>query len=374
MTETASAGVLASRYRLDDLIGAGGMAEVYRACDKRLGRAVAIKILRDTADETDRRFHNEVEALACLVHPGLVRVYDAGTDGAHSFMVLQLVEGSTLRDRILDGPLPIGEVRALGACLADTLAYVHANGVVHRDIKPSNILLDADHAPYLTDFGLAHVPSATRITNTGELVGTAAYLAPEQVRGEEIDFPVDIYALGLVLLECLTGQREYEGNQVESAVARLHRPPVIPDDLPADLARLLALMTDLVPYRRPSAEECARALRGGGTTTLRLPTQQITRRRRLGLGAAMVSALAVFTIAFSAQPTPTSAPPVEPTTAPTTTLAPPPTTATIADEQAATTAVPAPVQPAQKQPDQDRSDEGKADESKGKSGKGKSKP
>ncbi|MCE7009472.1 serine/threonine protein kinase [Kibdelosporangium philippinense] len=231
--------MLADRYRIDELLGTGGMADVYRAWDTRLHRSVAVKVFRQQADDTARsRFGKEVRTLATLAHPGLVSVYDADITQQPPFAVLQLIEGQTLSARISDGPLPADEVRAIGAQVADALDYVHANGVVHRDVKPSNMLIDADGTVYLSDFGLAQLAGATRLTKADMLVGTAAYLAPEQVRGQDVAGQADIYALGLVLLECLTGQREYPGNEIETAVARLHRPPTIPDDLPPDLHRI----------------------------------------------------------------------------------------------------------------------------------------
>ena len=262
MPPTNSDELLADRYRLDGILGAGGMAEVHRAWDTRLRRFVAIKLFQLGTDAVARRrFDNEIRTLACLSHPGLVSVYDAGTSDRTAFVVLQLVNGLTLHDRINRGPLSPAETRRVGARLADALAYVHALGVVHRDVKPSNILLDSKGNAYLADFGLARLTSSTHLTQTGQLVGTAAYLSPEQVRGGEIGGAADVYALGLVLLECLTGQREYQGTEVEAAVARLHRPPAVPRDLPADLVRVLSLMTSLSPRRRPSAVECARILR-----------------------------------------------------------------------------------------------------------------
>ncbi|KJK33852.1 hypothetical protein UK23_44650, partial [Lentzea aerocolonigenes] len=232
--------LLADRYRLGELLGAGGVAEVRRARDTVLARDVAIKLFRSCRDGVDvRRFNNEIRALASLSHPGLVDVYDADASGETPFMVLELVEGRTLRDRIAYGPMDVDDVRRLGAALADALSHVHGHGFIHRDVKPSNILLEAGDVPRLADFGLARVADSSRLTRADQVVGTAAYLAPEQVRGGEITSAVDVYALGLVLLECLTGHREYEGAEIEAAVARLHRPPVIPDDLPFDLTRLM---------------------------------------------------------------------------------------------------------------------------------------
>jgi len=300
-----------------DLLGTGGMADVHRAWDTRLRRFVAVKRFRlNPDDRTRQRVANEVQALARLSHPGLVSVFDVEVSGDTPFVVLQLVDGHTLRDEIVHGPMPVAEVRRLGALLADALAHVHAEGVVHRDIKPSNILLSADGTPYLADFGLATLAGATRFTATGQLVGTAAYLAPEQVRGTEVSHAVDVYALGLVLLECLTGRIEYEGNEIESAVARLHRPPAVPDDLPADLARLLTLMTSLTPRRRPKANDCVALLSGDAPTdqfTFDLDAPPRSRRRLFAVGGAGAGAVVAGVIWASlslGEPTPATSEPV----------------------------------------------------------------
>ncbi|GGS30190.1 MULTISPECIES: serine/threonine-protein kinase [Actinokineospora] len=267
--------LFAGRYRLGEVLGSGGAARVYRAWDTRLARPVAVKTFRRTPDEVDiLRFDNEVRTMAALSHPALVEVYDTGVAG-RPYVVLQLIEGRTLRDRIAEGPLPVAEIRRLGVRLAEALAYVHSEGVIHRDVKPSNILLDADGLPYLADFGVARLTGAERITASNQMVGTAAYLAPEQVRGTEVDSRADIYALGLVLLECHTGVPEYQGTDVESAVARLHRPPVVPQDLPTDLVHLLARMTALSPHRRPSAQECASVLAAESATAETRPALDI---------------------------------------------------------------------------------------------------
>jgi serine/threonine protein kinase len=147
------------------------------------------------------------------------------------------------------------------ALLADGLAHVHGRGVVHRYVKPSNILLDRQGMPHLGDFGIALVPGQSRVTRADEIVGTPAYLAPEQVLGGRLGPAVDIYALGLVLLECLTGRREYGGtSRMKAALARLDRPPRIPATLPTPLTTLLRAMTDVAPTRRPTAESCVDAL------------------------------------------------------------------------------------------------------------------
>lgn len=308
--------LLAGRYELAGTLGVGGMAEVRRAWDAVLRRDVAVKLFDTTADaDAGRRFDNEARTLAALSHPGLVSVYDAGHADGTAFVVLRLIEGRTLRDRIADGPLSVTEVRELGAQLADALAYVHEQGVVHRDVKPSNILLDHDGTPYLADFGLAHLADTTRFTRTDQMVGTAAYLAPEQVRGSEIGPAADVYSFGLVLLECLTGRREYPGGDVESAVARLHRPPAVPDDLPADLVRLLSLTTALSTRRRPTADECARVLRGRPGDDPTVATAAPGSRRQLtalvASAAGLVGALGIAW-AVSPGPSPATSAPVEP--------------------------------------------------------------
>lgn len=355
--------LLADRYRLGELLGTGGVAEVRRARDVVLARDVAVKLFRYGRDAADaRRFDNEIRTLATLSHPGLVTVYDADTTGETPFMVLELVEGRTLRDRITNGPMGVNEVRRLGAALADALAHVHAHRFIHRDVKPSNILLDDDDVPRLADFGLARLADGARLTRADQVVGTAAYLAPEQVRGEEITPAVDVYALGLVLLECLTGHREYEGAEIEAAVARLHRPPVIPDDLPFDLVRLLSLMTSLTPARRPSARKCAAALRAANPPTRVMPLPGRSRGVLVAASFAVLLAAAGTGLVVQNRAAPMeSAPPVtEPST-----VQPAP----VAEQPVAETTT---VRQPPAQPDQ-KDNSGKGKSGKGK-GKGKDKP
>ncbi len=238
MSETDDPVVVADRYTLGERLGSGGMAVVYRATDRVLHRDVAVKVLRDTADdETDRlRFTTEARTLAALSHRHLVMVLDAGTTGDQPFLVMELVEGVTLSQRIADGPLPPDEVAVIGAQLADALAYAHDRGVIHRDVKPGNVLLGAGGVK-LADFGIARLVGDTvRHTKTGQAIGTAAYISPEQVLGHDVTPAADVYALGLVLLEVLTGERAYPGSSTEAALARLHRPPHVPDTLPVAVA------------------------------------------------------------------------------------------------------------------------------------------
>jgi serine/threonine protein kinase len=248
---------IAGRYRLLDLVGRGGTAEVWRASDDALGRTVALKLVTVPTDEGAQRAGEEARLLARLSHPGLVPVYDAGTDDDRPWVVMELVEGETLGDTIRRGPLDLAHTAEVGQAVASALAYVHAQGLVHRDVKPGNVLMGRDGRVRLTDFGIARLVDAAKVTATGLTVGTASYLAPEQVLGERVTPMADVYALGLVLLECLTGRREYAGSTVEAAIARLNRQPEVPATLPADWAALLHAMTARSPDDRPTATEAA---------------------------------------------------------------------------------------------------------------------
>jgi serine/threonine protein kinase len=251
--------VVANRYRLVTPLGQGAMANVYRAVDNRLDREVAVKLFHPGQDAAVRsRFGAEAQALARLSHPGLVSIFDAGVEGDRPYLVMQLVDGESLRDRLLAGPLDYDDVVLLGARLATALAHVHGNGIVHRDIKPSNIVLDHNGSPHLADFGIALLLDAARMTGSNEIMGTAAYLSPEQILGADVGAAADVYSLGLVLLECMTGELEYPGvSKVESALARLHRSPKMPDGIPAVLGELLSAMTARQPADRPVAGDCA---------------------------------------------------------------------------------------------------------------------
>jgi serine/threonine protein kinase len=264
---------LGGRYELGEVIGRGGMASVYTARDLNLGRDVALKLFAPQSADPDelRRQEAEIELLATLNHPSLVTLFDAGMDTRvpdepRPFLTMELLDGQDLRTRIRHSPLPLDELAVVGAGIADALAYVHSLGIVHRDIKPANILLvpvrpGEPFRPKLTDFGIARIIDGTRLTATGTMVGTAAYLSPEQARGADLGPASDIYSLGLVLLECLKGEVEYPGSAVESAVARLHRAPVIPDAVPEEWARIIQAMTVLDPLDRPSAAELEAAFR-----------------------------------------------------------------------------------------------------------------
>lgn len=255
---------LGDRYLLGNVIGRGGMADVYRATDQLLSRPVAIKVLRETADdEADRRrFTAEATTLARLNHVNLVMVLDAGITAEQPYLVMELVEGPTLGQRTQTGPLEPEEVGRIGAQMAEALAYAHAAGVVHRDVKPGNVLLGSDGRTRLADFGIARLIGDTvRHTKTGHAIGTPAYLSPEQVRGDDVTPAVDVYSLGLVLLEALTGERAFPGSPTESAIVRLSKSPTIPESLPGPWRDVLARMTAMEPTDRPTPQEVAARLR-----------------------------------------------------------------------------------------------------------------
>ena len=263
----AGARVLVGRYRLGERIGRGGMGDVYRATDQVLARQVAVKLFRPSvSDEAlDQRHESEARVLAGLNHPGLVSVYDIGTDDEQPFLVMELVEGETLADLIRRGPLAPAQVASLGGQLAASLQAIHDAGVIHRDIKPANVLVcgsddGAVLRTKLTDFGIARLVDGTRLTSTGLLIGTVQYLSPEQTVGGAVSLPSDVYALGLVLLECLTGRAAFPGVGIETAVVRLSRQPEIPAELGPRWADVLGAMTAREPEQRPTAGEVASLL------------------------------------------------------------------------------------------------------------------
>lgn len=262
---TDAAGTLvAGRYRVLERIGRGGLADVYRATDEALGREVALKVFRsEFADAADlRRQQDEVRILATRSHPSLVTLFDAITDAeGRGVLVLEYVKGTDVRGRLRSGALPERAVAAIGADIARALAYLHGAGVVHRDVSPANILLPESTASgvaaKLTDLGIARLVDDAKVTATGTVIGTASYLSPEQAAGRPVTAATDVYSLGLVLLECLTGHREFPGTAVESATARLSRDPRIPESLGPAWGGLLRSMTSRDPADRLSAEEAA---------------------------------------------------------------------------------------------------------------------
>lgn len=250
---------IGDRYVIDGAIARGGMADVYRATDRAMGRSVALKALRSGAADV-RRFESEMRLLAMLKHPNLVRLLDAGHEAGVPYLVLELIDGETLARRLERGPLAPAAAARVGRDIADALTYVHGRDVVHRDIKPSNILLAEDGRALLSDLGAARVSDASRLTASGTAIGTAAYLAPEQAGGTDVGSPADIYALGLVLIEALTGGPAFAGTPAELLAQRLSSEPEIPASIPEPWPRLLATMTRRNPAARPKALTVGRYL------------------------------------------------------------------------------------------------------------------
>ncbi|HEX9163185.1 MAG TPA: serine/threonine-protein kinase, partial [Thermoanaerobaculia bacterium] len=229
-------------YRLAGLIGEGGMGAVYRARDTRLGRDVAIKILTNvTLSDRERlvRFEQEARATGMLNHPNLLTIYDVGNADGTPYLVSELLQGENLRDRLNRGPLPPRKAAEIALLIAHGLGAAHEKGIVHRDLKPENIFLTRDGRVKILDFGIAKLTAVGRdasfkqaATEPGMVMGTVGYMSPEQVRGEEVDPRTDIFALGTILYEMLSGQRAFKRN---SAIETLGS--ILKDD-PPDLLQV----------------------------------------------------------------------------------------------------------------------------------------
>jgi serine/threonine protein kinase len=252
--------LLDGKYRLGTLLGRGGMSDVYRAVDERSGDVVAVKIVRSSDPEYATRLSQEAKALSRFEHSSLVGLLDSGTKGDMAYLVMEYVEGESLAETLRRGPLTPGETAAIGSSLASGLAYVHERGVVHRDIKPANILIDAKGNARLADFGIARLVDTTTMTVIGTTLGTASYMAPEQLEDHQVGPGADVWSLGVVLLECLTGERVYAGTPSEVVARRLSGPVLLPDALPVPWKTLLRSMLDHDPLQRPHAQEVSAML------------------------------------------------------------------------------------------------------------------
>ena len=250
-------------YEVVALIGAGGMGEVYRARDTKLNRSVAIKVLPDSfARDGERvaRFRREAQMLAALNHPHIAAIHDLHETDGHQFLVLELIDGETLAARIAKGPLPVDETLAIARQIAEALEAAHEKGIVHRDLKPSNIALTADDQVKVLDFGLAKATGATTssgpnlensptvtspdvMTGAGLILGTAAYMSPEQTKGRVADKRSDVWSFGCVLYEMLSGRRPFHGDDVSDTLAAVLKSQpdwnALPSDVPPGVRALV---------------------------------------------------------------------------------------------------------------------------------------
>jgi serine/threonine-protein kinase len=251
--------VLAGRYRLERLLAVGGMAEVWHAQDELLHRAVAVKVLhRHLATDPSfvARFRAEAVAAGRLHHPGIVAVFDHCSDDGLEAIVLELVRGHTLRQHLDDGgPMPVLDVVDVGCSVAEALSVAHAAGLIHRDVKPANILLCDDDRVMITDFGIAKAADDADRTATGMMLGSVKYLAPEQVEGRDLDARADLFSLGVVLHECLTGAPPWSADTpAATALARLHQvaPPIrsVRPDVPVALQAVVQRSLRVDPAAR----------------------------------------------------------------------------------------------------------------------------
>ena len=273
-----------AHYRINTAIGAGGMGEVYRATDAKLGREVALKVLPpDMARDSERlaRFQREARALAALNHPHIVTIYSVEeSDGVH-FLTMELVEGQTLDHRIPEGGLPVQQIVEIASALADALAVAHGKGIVHRDLKPANVMVTEEGRIKVLDFGLAKEIRAANSsdatmtsaghTEAGLVLGTPRYMSPEQIAGRRLDHRTDIFSLGIILYEMSTGRRPFSGTssaELASAILR-DTPPLVTDvraNLPADLARIIQrCLEKSAADRFQSARDIRNELRGINT-------------------------------------------------------------------------------------------------------------
>ena len=272
-------------------MGGGGMAQVYLAHDEVLSRDVALKMLRGqyTDEEFVERFKREAKNAAALNHPNIVQVYDQGQteDGTH-YIAMEYVPGETLKSRMTrEGPLDPGEAAGIASRVAEALAIAHERGIVHRDIKPQNVLLTPAGEAKVADFGIARAASSKTVTETNLVLGTAAYMSPEQVGGERVGPASDLYSLGVVLYEMLTGEQPYVAEDpIALAMKHLDEPPrhprdanpAVPQALDAMTARLLAKRPE---DRYPSAADLAedlRRVRDGLSPLVAVPEEQMTAR------------------------------------------------------------------------------------------------
>ena len=305
-------------YEIVEAIGSGGMGDVYRARDTRLERDVAVKVLPERVArdaEARMRFEREAKAVAALTHPNILAIHDYGSEGGAAFSVTELLEGETLRKRINGGPLPWRKAAEIGAAIADGLAAAHAKGIIHRDLKPENIFLTTDGRVKILDFGIAQLvrsepppsedvdttslPTAPMKTEPGAVIGTAGYMAPEQLRGEPVDARTDIFSLGALLYEMTTGKPAFiRGTVIDSLSAILTDNPdvftVSEKLIPYELARVIQRCLEKKREERfQSARDLSFALRAIGTSTITFEAPAERKRRRVLWGGIALALIAI---------------------------------------------------------------------------------
>ncbi|MBV9181843.1 MAG: protein kinase, partial [Acidobacteria bacterium] len=272
------AGRILGFYEVLSPLGAGGMGEVYLARDTRLGRNVAIKLLADAHRldaERVRRFEREARAASALNHPNIVTIYDIGSCDAGRFIVMELVEGLTLREVLERGPA-LASLAPLGGQIVKALAVAHAAGIIHRDIKPANIMIRKDGYAKILDFGLARLvheaegPASQEVTNPGCLLGTTAYMSPEQARGETLGAPSDVFSLGIIFYQMATGKHPFPASSLIATLHAIHSqdplpPATLNPHVPSPLSDLILAMLHKEASRRPTAAEVDEALVKGSS-------------------------------------------------------------------------------------------------------------
>jgi serine/threonine protein kinase len=291
---------VAGRYEVERTLGGGGMAVVYLARDRELGRPVALKVLADTlADDAEirGRFLREGRLAARLSHPNVVRVYDAGEQDGRPYIVMECVDGESLAELLRrEGRLDPNRVVEVGLQASAGLEHAHRAGLVHRDVKPANLLLTSDGTVKVADFGIAHAVGGTRVTEVGTVLGTAAYLSPEQAFGGEVTAASDLYSLGTCLYELLAGEPPYRQDTLGELFSRREAGPPPPlRGVPAALEAVVTRCLEQDPRERPaSAAELAQLLAGTRspqppTAVTRVARSHVTVRRRMLLWAIVLT-------------------------------------------------------------------------------------
>jgi serine/threonine-protein kinase len=317
--------VIAGRYEQLELVGRGGMSSVWKAHDRLLDRTVAIKVLHEqyTQDEEYvERFRREARAVAQLSHPNIVTVIDRGEDSGRQYIVFEYVDGENLKQLVeREGPLPVRDALLLALQMARALGFAHDRGLVHRDVKPQNVLLNDEGQAKMTDFGIARSVDVQGVTVTGTVMGTSEYIAPEQARGQRVSALTDVYSLGVVLYELLTGGVPYQGESFVSVALRHVNEPVPdvldyrpdcpprvalaieramakdPDDRFQSMEELVDELEACLEDMDPRSEEATMIARRPVTATPRPRRDAPRRRRRLGILWPLLAVLAVLAVA-----------------------------------------------------------------------------